>query len=413
MDKPTTRWGVMFFCASAAMQIFAIYAVITFPPPRFRHLYVEIVPLLGIVFSLVSFLAGHFSYPRVHNLKVYLAGYLTGLAGLAYFGLYSSLPRGAAQPAALMCLVFINMLLIVVLPSIVKYRVTHRVTVSLTALEAVYLVAARFSPCLSDWVRLLVPDDLIQPQAWIGIVWAAIVLLLTVWRLRAEFHLGGILAGTAVFYCLAWIAPAFMYYSAALQSMLFAMATLFLNTGIVIHWFLRIEHRVSHDPLLHIYNRNYCSRIIAEQSNCNTLPPFAVAMVDIDHFKQVNDTHGHQAGDAVLYQVAQAIVREVVPHGVACRYGGEEIVVFFAQKTAKDIAPIMENVRAAIEGLKIPIGKKSLRVTVSCGISYREDAAQSVIDVIHAADKALYKAKKDGRNRVKSARTPLPAAKKK
>jgi two-component system cell cycle response regulator len=125
-----------------------------------------------------------------------------------------------------------------------------------------------------------------------------------------------------------------------------------------------------------------------------------VAMVDIDHFKKVNDTHGHQAGDQVLYSVAQTICREVVPDGVVCRYGGEELIIFFPQKTISQTAPVVDTMRKVIEATKTKTGKKVLSVTVSSGVSCREEPEQSIADVIKAADKALYKAKEAGRNRI-------------
>jgi diguanylate cyclase (GGDEF)-like protein len=136
-------------------------------------------------------------------------------------------------------------------------------------------------------------------------------------------------------------------------------------------------------------------------------------MIDIDHFKKVNDTYGHQAGDQVLHSVAQTILREVVPDGIACRYGGEEIAVFFPKKEAKEVAKVMEEVRAAIERTKVATRKKKLSVTVSIGVSHRGDVSQTIIDVIHAADKALYRAKGNGRNQVKTGKAPMPKTKKK
>jgi diguanylate cyclase (GGDEF)-like protein len=116
----------------------------------------------------------------------------------------------------------------------------------------------------------------------------------------------------------------------------------------------------------------------------------------------------------VLFQVAQIILREVIPEGIACRYGGEEIIVFFPHKKTKNIVPTIENLRSAIEETKIPIKKrKKLTVTVSCGISHREALSQSIMDVIHTADKALYRAKKGGRNLVKTGKTSISSAKKK
>jgi diguanylate cyclase (GGDEF)-like protein len=219
-----------------------------------------------------------------------------------------------------------------------------------------------------------------------------------------------------VIYLILYFTPAIFnrQYAFEAESVLFVLVTLYLIVGIIVHWFFRIENRISYDPLLQIYNRNYCSKIIEEQSNIKTIPPLGIAMVDIDHFKKVNDTYGHLAGDRVLYQVAQIILRGVIPEGIACRYGGEEIIVFFPNKKTRDILSTMENLRSSIEEIKIPIKKKKkITVTVSCGISHREALSQSIMEVISTADKALYRAKKGGRNKVKTGKTPLSSAKKK
>ena len=98
----------------------------------------------------------------------------------------------------------------------------------------------------------------------------------------------------------------------------------------------------------------------------NVTPPFAVAMVDIDHFKNVNDTYGHQAGDAVLHSVAQTLLRTLSPQGTVCRYGGEELAVFFPQKKTSEVVPLMERAREEIEKSKTESGKKRISVTISC-----------------------------------------------
>jgi diguanylate cyclase (GGDEF)-like protein len=141
--------------------------------------------------------------------------------------------------------------------------------------------------------------------------------------------------------------------------------------------------------------------------------PCGLIMCDLDHFKLVNDTYGHQAGDQVLYAVAQTIQNEVVPAGTLCRYGGEEMVVFFPQIGIREAEPVIERVRKSIETLKVKTRNKTLSVKVSCGISARDDISQSIIDVIHTSDKALYKAKKEGRNQVRTSKTPLDSARKK
>jgi two-component system cell cycle response regulator len=128
-------------------------------------------------------------------------------------------------------------------------------------------------------------------------------------------------------------------------------------------------------------------------------------MIDIDHFKQVNDSYGHQAGDRVLVSVARAIQREVVPKGVLCRFGGEELAVFFPKMRTGEVAPLMERMRKAVQDLTVTVnGSRAVSVTVSCGVAHRKKNAQSVMDVIRLADQALYRAKGAGRNQVCTSR---------
>ncbi len=147
---------------------------------------------------------------------------------------------------------------------------------------------------------------------------------------------------------------------------------------------------------------------------------YTVAMVDVDHFKKVNDTHGHDVGDQVLRMVATCL-RRVTGGGRAYRYGGEEFVVIFPGKGLERALPHLEDLRETIgragfviRGRKRPkqkpaktggksIEKSKLHVTVSIGVASRDDKNTTPELLIKAADKALYKAKKSGRNQVCSA----------
>lgn len=147
---------------------------------------------------------------------------------------------------------------------------------------------------------------------------------------------------------------------------------------------------------------------------------YTVAMVDVDHFKKVNDTHGHDVGDQVLRMVATCL-RRVSGGGRAYRYGGEEFAVIFANKDCERATPHLEELREKIaeaeftlRGRKRPkkkpdnpskkkSGKTVLKVTVSIGVASRNDKCANSEHVIKAADQALYKAKKGGRNQVCSA----------
>ena len=144
---------------------------------------------------------------------------------------------------------------------------------------------------------------------------------------------------------------------------------------------------------------------------------YTIAMVDVDHFKKVNDTHGHDVGDQVLRMVATCL-RRVPGGGRAYRYGGEEFAVIFPSKDLERALPHLEELRETISragfvvrgrkrpkqkpettGKKSP-GKTTLQVTVSIGAASRDDKNSTPQQLLKAADQALYKAKKGGRNKV-------------
>jgi diguanylate cyclase (GGDEF)-like protein len=131
--------------------------------------------------------------------------------------------------------------------------------------------------------------------------------------------------------------------------------------------------------------------------------PLALIMVDVDHFKKVNDTYGHQTGDKVLQGVA-AILKARVRGGSVFRYGGEEMAVLLPKTSLAEAAPVAERLRKAIEARKIA----GIRVTASLGVSELDAAMSEAGDLVERADQALYRAKESGRNRVMTAESPPP-----
>jgi diguanylate cyclase (GGDEF)-like protein len=129
--------------------------------------------------------------------------------------------------------------------------------------------------------------------------------------------------------------------------------------------------------------------------------PLSVTMMDIDHFKQVNDVHGHMTGDAVLRQVGE-IVRETLRRSdVAGRYGGEEIVLVMPHNDARGAAVLAERIRATLASTAFPGPQgEPIQVTASFGIAEHDPALGSAAELVQRADEALYAAKKGGRNRV-------------
>jgi diguanylate cyclase (GGDEF)-like protein len=133
--------------------------------------------------------------------------------------------------------------------------------------------------------------------------------------------------------------------------------------------------------------------------------PVALALVDIDHFKVVNDTHGHLVGDKVLKRVAQALISHLRDYDRAGRFGGEEFVLLLAQTNEHDACRIAERLRTHVAGMVVPIDDRpnspTVQLTISIGVTAMErGAACELTDLLAAADSALYKAKQTGRNRI-------------
>ncbi len=165
------------------------------------------------------------------------------------------------------------------------------------------------------------------------------------------------------------------------------------------------------DPLTGLYNRRYMEDALdrylnmAERAKNST----SVVMIDLDNFKKLNDTHGHANGDAVLRDVAGQLVGALRPSDVACRYGGEELLVILPNCDLEDALLKSEILRSRIEGLTATHG---MAISASLGVA-SVPATSSGADVVAAADNALYAAKKAGRNCVRSAPCrDLPALKK-
>jgi diguanylate cyclase (GGDEF)-like protein len=133
--------------------------------------------------------------------------------------------------------------------------------------------------------------------------------------------------------------------------------------------------------------------------------PAAVALVDIDHFKLVNDTHGHLVGDRVLKAIAEGLTSQSRDYDRAGRFGGEEFVLLLAQTAEHDACKIAQRLRGFIEGLDIPVDDRpdapTLRVTISIGVTaMARGESYELTDLLAAADSAMYAAKQAGRNQV-------------
>ena len=165
----------------------------------------------------------------------------------------------------------------------------------------------------------------------------------------------------------------------------------------------RLQRLAALDPLTGAYNRRFgLERLKEEYGRARRLMgPLAVIMFDIDHFKAVNDTHGHFAGDRVLVSVVR-VARSVVRLGdVLLRYGGEEFIAILPGASLHDAMLVAERMRRIVGEALIKEGEATIRVTISLGVvSCPELDVASQDDLLRAADELLYKAKANGRDRV-------------
>jgi diguanylate cyclase (GGDEF)-like protein len=171
-----------------------------------------------------------------------------------------------------------------------------------------------------------------------------------------------------------------------------------------------LEQENISDPLLGIFNRRYLDRRLKEEflrSQRYNLP-LAILLLDIDRFKMVNDTCGHQTGDLVLQKLVQLILSTVRDIDIVARYGGEEVLVIMPNTIASHAAVLAERLRRKIAATEMATQDEeschpAIKITVSIGVAGFNHGRTTAVDLhtlINNADKALYQAKNEGRNRV-------------
>jgi GGDEF domain-containing protein len=245
------------------------------------------------------------------------------------------------------------------------------------------------------------------PTPHAGRILIALAMVLAVvraWRDRSPLDIGLAAALVALLIACEWVE------SPGVLGAFLAAAGVILLVAL-----LQESHRLAfRDPLTGLPGRR------AFEERCSGLGPrHAIAMVDVDHFKKFNDTHGHDVGDDVLKLVA-ARLSEIGGGGTAYRYGGEEFAVIFPDRGIDDAMPHLESMREAIENYRMAVrgvdrpkdeetgtqlrnrkpADRRLSVTVSMGVAERDETLRTPAQVLRAADKALYRAKHAGRNRV-------------
>ncbi|MEM1104133.1 MAG: PleD family two-component system response regulator [Pseudomonadota bacterium] len=169
---------------------------------------------------------------------------------------------------------------------------------------------------------------------------------------------------------------------------------------------MRMEMAVT-DQLTGLYNRRYLGshlKAMFDQA-LQSRKPLAAIVLDIDHFKTVNDTHGHVVGDEVLREFARRLMNNVRSIDLACRYGGEEFVVIMPDTDQAFAMMVSERLREDMAGEPVEVmgGERSLDVTVSIGVACTHETMSGPQELIKLADEALYRAKGGGRNQVVAA----------
>jgi diguanylate cyclase (GGDEF)-like protein len=205
------------------------------------------------------------------------------------------------------------------------------------------------------------------------------------------------------------IAPFFHF-----EMMLIVVVTVILVLGVFLFVLGRLRDREKHlemlsktDPLTGITNRREffeaLEREIARADRRRA--PLAVAILDLDHFKAINDRHGHLAGDAILVAAAGMLAGELRRQDVLARWGGEEFVLLLPDTDADGARIVAERCRARLQAAPVDFEGTAVEVTASFGVAARPTgpAAASGEALVRAADEALYRAKREGRNRVEVA----------
>lgn len=163
----------------------------------------------------------------------------------------------------------------------------------------------------------------------------------------------------------------------------------------------RLYHQATRDALTGLWNRNHAQEEMEKFLSVagRHARPFSVLLFDIDHFKGVNDTYGHDIGDVVLRTTSQVVASHLRSHDVAARYGGEEFIILLPETSIEGALIAAERLRQAIESVDFaPLGCPR-RVTISIGVAQFPICGRTGEELVKQADEALYRAKQTGRNR--------------
>jgi len=168
----------------------------------------------------------------------------------------------------------------------------------------------------------------------------------------------------------------------------------------------RLQEQAIRDELTGLYNRRYLEMRL--EKDLATMVPLAVIMLDLDHFKEINDRHGHKAGDLVLQSIGNILTHSVRSDDIACRYGGEEFVIVLFNLNPAIAKQRAVSIHQAIGNMRVDYQGEILQVTASVGVALCPEHGNSSESLLAAADAAMYQAKASGRNCVSVLPARLP-----
>ena len=246
------------------------------------------------------------------------------------------------------------------------------------------------------WFFVLVPFCYVLLGRRAGVA-LTVLSLLTV-TLGNRFLLQPYLPGNLITFSIGMLVTSFVFFSYTSRALSY-FDRMTAN-------YARLTELALHDPLTGALNArgfwNAISKMLQHERRAGATS--CVLFLDLDHFKAINDQHGHEAGDEVLKAVAQSLLQNVRQIDVVGRIGGEEFVIFLPVTALDGAMTVGESLRQAIEQLHIPVrNHQALQVTASLGVAEIRASDQSVSEALKRADAAMYQAKSGGRNRVVAA----------
>ncbi|MBN2753720.1 MAG: GGDEF domain-containing protein [Candidatus Goldbacteria bacterium] len=361
-----------------------------------------------IAAGLVIIFTALFSYPRIYKFKMLLSGAVLSSFFINLLLVYNRPFKGVKvmdisldlyEKAQLMpegfgikimlLLLALNLLLVILATATTGFAAGRAWAVSVFVFNiAVYVLVLNVFPAFEKD-----SDSYFNTFNLLVLVLTMIFSILTI---EEEHNFGSVIVSLAVtvFYLNMHADP----YEKTL--ILAPVMGMILFLGMLAHWISCLFHMANYDPLLKIYNRQYMEGIVSGVADAKIGNKLAVMMIDIDHFKKINDTYGHAAGDVVLNRVASIIRETALPEGIVCRYGGEEIIVFLRDKTAAEAHARAEKIRKNVKKAVFNYKGKSIKATLSIGTAYSDSGLNAISAKIKQADDNVYKAKKAGRDRV-------------